>query len=119
MRLLSVTVLGTALVAAGMLAPATGQATATGNGPVSVEPRAVRPGERVRLTMPGCAGSVAASSEAFDGRAVDGAAVVKRDAPPSTYPVVAHCGSRKVTGEVRVAGRVAWPDLAPSPRAAK
>ncbi|MES9539113.1 MULTISPECIES: hypothetical protein [unclassified Actinomadura] len=119
MRLLSVTVLGTALVAAGMLAPATGEATATGRSPVSVEPRAVRPGERVRLAVPGCTGRVTARSEAFAGRAVDGAAVVRRDAPPSTYPVVARCGSRTVIGEVRVAGRVAWPDLAPIDRAAK
>ncbi|NDU77299.1 hypothetical protein GWI34_32465 [Actinomadura sp. DSM 109109] len=119
MRLVSVTVLGTALVAAGMLAPATGQATAGGDGGVSVEPRAARPGERVRLSVPGCAGRVDASSGAFAGRAVDGAAVVRRDAAPSTYPVVAHCGSRRVTGEVQVAGRVAWPDLVPIDRAAK
>lgn len=119
MRLLSVTVLGTALVAAGMLAPATGQATAGGDSPVSVEPRAVRPGERVRLSVPGCADRVAAGSEAFAGRAVDGAAAVRRDATPGTYPVAVRCGSRKVTGEVRVAGRVAWPDLVPIDRAAK
>ncbi|GAA4314285.1 hypothetical protein ACFQY7_35075 [Actinomadura luteofluorescens] len=117
MRLLSVTVLGTALVAAGMLAPATGQAS--GDGPVSVEPRAARPGERVRLSVPGCAGRVAAGSEAFTGRAVGGAAVVRRDAAPGTYPVAVRCGSRKVTGEVRVAGRGAWPALVPIDRAAK
>ncbi|MEU5993550.1 hypothetical protein ABZ806_31655 [Spirillospora sp. NPDC047418] len=114
MRLVTVTVLGTALVAAGMLAPATGEATATGRHGVVLEPGMVRPGERVRVEVPGCAGRVRVVSEAFTGRAVGGTATVKQDVAPSTYAVVAHCGSRKVTGEVRVAGRLAWPDLLPS-----
>ncbi|MES9602360.1 hypothetical protein [Actinomadura sp. NPDC000929] len=119
MRLLSVTVLGTALVAAGMLAPATGRATAHGDGPVSVEPAAARPGERIRLSVPGCRGTVAATSEAFAARAVDHSTVVRRDAAPGSYPVVVRCGSRRVTGKVRVAGRVAWPDLVPIDHGAK
>jgi hypothetical protein len=116
LRLVSVTVLGTALIAAGMLAPATGEATATKQDGVTVEPGMVRPGERVRLSVPGCTGTPAARSEAFTGPAVNGAAVVKPDATPSAYPIVAQCGSRKVTGEVRVAGRLAWPDILPAHR---
>ncbi|WP_433474806.1 hypothetical protein ACQPZP_39905 [Spirillospora sp. CA-142024] len=114
MRLVSVTVLGTALIAAGMLTPATGEATDQDE--VAVKPGMARPGEQVRLSVPGCAGDVAARSEAFAGRTVDGTATVRRDATPSTYPVEARCGSRKVTGEVRVAGRVAWPDILPTDR---
>lgn len=115
MRLVTVTFLGTALIAAGMLAPATGGAT--GQDGVSVEPARARPGERVRVSVPGCEGRErVATSEAFTGHAVGGAATVKRDATPSTYPVVVHCGSRRVTGEVQVAGRVAWPDLLPTHR---
>ncbi|MFA1542308.1 hypothetical protein [Actinomadura monticuli] len=113
MRIVTVSLLGTTLIAAGMLAPATGQATSTGHGGIAVEPGTVRPGERVRVSVPGCAGARVAS-EVFAGRAVDGTATVKPDATPSTYAVVAHCGSRKLTGEVRVAGRLAWPDLLPS-----
>jgi hypothetical protein len=115
LRLVTVTVLGSALVAAGMLAPATGEATPGRHG-VAVEPGMVRPGERVRVEVPGCAGRARVVSEAFTGRAVGGTATVKQDVAPSTYAVVAHCGSRTVTGEVRVAGRVAWPDLLPSSR---
>ncbi|NKZ02612.1 hypothetical protein [Actinomadura latina] len=113
MRLVTVSLLGTALIAAGMLAPATGEAKATRHDDVAVQPAMVRPGERVRVSVPGCAGRARVVSEAFTRRAADGAAIVKPDAAPSTYAVVAHCGSRTVTGEVRVAGRVAWPDLLP------
>ena len=115
MRLVTVTVLGSALVAAGMLAPATGEAPPGRDG-VAVKPGMVRPGEHVRVEVPGCAGRARVVSEAFTGRAVDGTATVKQDVAPSTYAVVAHCGSRKVTGEVRVAGRGAWPDLLPISR---
>ncbi|TDD37103.1 hypothetical protein E1287_09200 [Actinomadura sp. KC06] len=57
-----------------------------------------------------------ATSAAFTGRAVDGAATVRPNAEPRTYAVVAYCGSRKVTGEVRVAERHGWPDLLPADR---
>lgn len=122
MRLVTVSLLGTTLIAAGMLAPVTGPATGratghgdeTGRGDVAVEPGMVRPGERVRVSVPGCAGKARVVSEAFTGRAVDGAATVKPDAAPSEYAVVARCGSRKATGEVRVAGRLLWPDLLPA-----
>ncbi|MEU8340398.1 hypothetical protein SAMN05443665_1002305 [Actinomadura meyerae] len=115
MRLVTVSVLGTALVAAGMLAPATGEAT--GHGGVVVEPGMVRPGERVRVSAPECAGGAARiESEVFTGRAVRGAATVKADAVPGEYAVAARCGARKVTGEVRVAGRVGWPEILPADR---
>lgn len=107
--------LGTALVAAGMLAPATGEATAIGHDDVTVEPGVARPGERVRVSVPGCGGMArAVTSEVFAGQAVRGAATVKPDAAPSTYAVEARCGSRKVTGKIRVAGRLGWPDIVPA-----
>lgn len=113
MRLLSVTVLGTALVAAGMLAPATGRAS--GDGAVSVRPDTARPGERVRVSTAGC-GSAPAGSEVFAGRSVRGVARLRPDAVPGTYRVVARCGPRVATGRVRVAGRVGWPDPPPTGR---
>ncbi|GAA4223780.1 hypothetical protein GCM10022254_01750 [Actinomadura meridiana] len=113
MRLVSVAVWGTALVTVGLLAPGTGEATATGHG-VAVKPDVARPGERVAVSVPGCAGPWSVVSEAFTGGAVDGEATVKRRVKPHTYPVVARCGSRQVTGEVRVAGRLVWPGILPS-----
>ncbi len=112
MRLVTVSVLGTALVVAGMLAPAPGEAT--GHGDVVVEPGVARPGEQVRVSMPGCRGRARVTSEVLDGRPAGGTATVKADAAPSTYSVVARCGARKATGEVRVAGRLAWPDILPT-----
>ncbi|MFB4305605.1 hypothetical protein [Actinomadura sp. GTD37] len=116
MRLVTVSVLGTALISAGMLAPATGEATATATAHdgVAVEPGVVRPGERVRISVPGCAGGARVASEVFAGRAADGTATVRPDATPSTYTIVARCGPRTVTGELRVAGRLVWPDLMPT-----
>jgi hypothetical protein len=116
LRLVSVAVLGTALVSAGLLAPATGAATATGRDGVEVEPGTARPGEQVRVEVPACAGEARVVSEAFTGRAVDGAATVKPDAAPGTYAVVAHCGSRKATGAVRIPGRLVWPAILPGDR---
>ncbi|MDL4821229.1 hypothetical protein [Actinomadura opuntiae] len=123
MRLLSVTVLGSALVAAGLLAPATGQATtkATGRGGVAIEPGVARAGDTVSVSAPGCGGGRhRASSEAF-GRQVRldgsrGTAVIDDDAKPGTYLVRVRCGSRTASGTVRVAGRLAWPALLPGAR---
>lgn len=114
MRLVSVTVLGTAVVAVGMLAPGTGDGP--GRDQVTVVPGIARPGEKVEVSVPGCAAPKPATSEAFTGRAVGGAAVVRRDVAPDTYPVVARCGSRTVIGEVHVTGRLVWPDLLPTHR---
>lgn len=110
MRLLSVAVLGTALVAAGMLAPATGQAAPGGDGPVSVRPGTVRPGERVRISAAGCE-NPRAGSEVFTSRSAHSVATLRHDAAPGVYTVVAQCGPRMATGKVRVAGRVGWPDF--------
>lgn len=112
MRLVSATVLGTALISVGILAPGAGDGP--GRDQVTVVPGTARPGERVEVSVPGCASPRPATSRAFTGRAVGGAATVKRDVVPDTYPVVAQCGPRRVTGEVRVAGRLVWPDLLPA-----
>src|SRR5690606_36732756 len=82
LRLVTVSVLGTALVVAGMLAPAPGEAT--GHGDVVVEPGVARPGEQVRVSMPGCRGRARVTSEVLDGRPAGGTATVKADAAPST-----------------------------------
>ncbi|MBO2460500.1 hypothetical protein [Actinomadura violacea] len=121
MRLLSVTVLGTALVAAGLLAPAAGQATTSGKDGLTVRPGTVRAGQKVELSVPGCGpGRHRASSDAFDERALldgtGGTAEIKDGARPDTYRVSVDCGGRTVTGKVRVAGRLAWPALLPDLR---
>jgi hypothetical protein len=114
LRLVSVAVWGTALITVGLLAPGTGEATATGHGGVAVKPDVARPGERVTVSVPGCAGPWSVASEAFTGAAVGGQATVRRGAKPQLYRVVAQCGTRRVTGEVRVAGRLVWPGILPS-----
>lgn len=112
MRLVSVTVLGTALVAAGMLAPGAGEAT--GQDAVLVEPDVARPGQRVEISVPRCADRRRqVTSEAF-ARAADGTAIVRREAEPGTYTVVARCEGRAVTGQFAVAGRLSWPTLLPT-----
>jgi hypothetical protein len=120
LRPLSVTVLGAALVAAGLLAPATGEAATEHDG-VAVDPGVVRAGEKAALTVRGCgAGRHWASSDAFAERArLDGArgsAVIKGEARPGTYTVAVRCGARKATGKVRVAGRLTWPAFLPGTR---
>lgn len=117
MRLVNVTMLGTALVAAGMLAPATGEATATGQDEVAVKPDVVRPGQQVQISVPGCpAGRPRVTSEAFVRRAKGGTATVRPDVEPGTYAVVARCDGRRASGEFAVAGRLSWPTLLPTDR---
>ncbi|MBD2898626.1 hypothetical protein amrb99_75980 [Actinomadura sp. RB99] len=121
LRLLSVTMLGSALIAAGLLAPATGEATTSGQDGLTVRPGVTRAGEKVALSVPKCGpGRHWASSDVFDGRARldgrDGTAVLKADARPGTYTVRVHCGSHSASGKVRVAGRLAWPTLLPGSR---
>ncbi|WP_176406032.1 hypothetical protein [Actinomadura sp. BRA 177] len=108
---MSVTVLGTALVAAGLLAPATGEATATGHDAVRVEPEVAMPGQRVEVLVDGCTGGVRATSDAF----AEGT-TVHRDVKPGDYTVVARCAGRTVRGQVTVAGRMSWPTLLPTNR---
>ena len=131
MRPVSATVLGAGLVVAGLLAPAPGEVTSASGDALVVRPGVTRPGERIAISIPGC-GGLRATSEVFAGRTADGEATVKHSAEPGTYAVVAHCGSRKVTGEVRVTDRppaparptdrlrptdrIGWPDLLPTGR---
>ncbi|MGP4024554.1 hypothetical protein [Actinomadura sp. 3N407] len=115
MRLVSLAVLGSALVVAGVLAP--GSDEATGQDGVVVEPDVVRPGQRVEISVPGCvSGGRGVTSEAFARRAKDGAATVKREVEPGAYTVVAWCGGQQVTGQLEVAGRLSWPALLPADR---
>ncbi|TYK47093.1 hypothetical protein [Actinomadura decatromicini] len=112
MRLVSVTVLGSALVAAGMLAPGTGEATATHHDEVRVRPDVARPGERVEVSSPRCADRTReVTSEAFARPVVRGTATVREDTEPGAYTVTARCGRLSVKGQLRVAGRLVWPTL--------
>lgn len=120
MRPLTVTVLGSVLVGAGLLAPATGRA-ATDHDGVAVDPGVVRAGEKAALSVRGCgAGRHRASSEAFAERSYlngpDGRVAIKDDARPGVYTVTVRCGPRTATGKVRVGGRLTWPAFLPGTR---
>ncbi|TMR06263.1 hypothetical protein ETD83_05185 [Actinomadura soli] len=113
MRLVSVIFLGTALIAAGMLAPATGDVT--DGEAVLVDPDVVRPGQRVDVSVPRCAEpGHEVTSEAFTEPAKDGTATVERDTEPRTYTVVARCGGDTMKGQFTVAERRPWPGLLPA-----
>ncbi|MBW8485072.1 hypothetical protein [Actinomadura parmotrematis] len=118
MRLLSITAIGVAIVAAGMAAPANGEATAKGR--VEAGPGLARPGERISLTAPACPDGARrhlASSAAFVADAQlstgtgagRGTAVLRSDARPGTYKITARCGTRATTGTVKVTNRRTWP----------
>ena len=118
MRLRNVVVLGTALVAAGLVTPA----TAAGANKIAVSPDNPRPGERVEVRVHGCPdgqGRHWAGSPAFTSRvALDdkhGTAIVARDVRPGVYDVVARCGSRTITGDFTVSTKRSWPALLPTP----
>lgn len=112
MRLVSVTVLGSALVAAGMMAPGTGEATATRHEEVRVKPDVALPGERVEVSVPRCLHRRhEVTSEAFDGPTENGTATVRQKTEPGTYTVTAHCGRGFAKGRFRVGGRLVWPTL--------
>ncbi|WP_067489012.1 hypothetical protein [Actinomadura hibisca] len=126
MRLLSITALGAALVTAGLVAPAAGEATASASKHVTVAPKVAQPGQRVELRVPGCAVGAQrhwASSPAFAGNVTlggmadfgTGVATLKKDVRPGSYTVTAHCGPRTVTGKVKVSTRRSWPTLLPTP----
>jgi hypothetical protein len=122
LRLLSVTVLGSGLVIAGLAAPAAGQATGMGRGEISVEPGAARPGRRVEVSVPRCSQPREAASPAFTGQVAlrgkgdrgEGVASVRRDAKPGHYTITARCGARTVTGRFKVSNGLAWPAILPA-----
>lgn len=125
MRLLSVTVLGAALVAAGLAVPATGEATSGDRNKIAVQPKVARPGQRVDLSVPRCPVGPQrhwAASPAFtrqvtlEGKADrgHGTATINRNIKPGTYQIVAHCGTRSVTGEIRISTKLAWPAILPT-----
>jgi hypothetical protein len=125
LRLLSVTVLGGALIAVGLVAPATGEATATGKNRILVEPDVARPGQRIelevrecpvgrqrhRVTSPAFTGDATLGGKGDDGRAV---AQVRRDARSGTHTIVAHCGGATVTGRFKVSSKLSWPVRLPT-----
>ncbi|GAA4076351.1 hypothetical protein [Actinomadura miaoliensis] len=127
MRLRGIAVVGTALVAAGLVCPVSGQATAIGARPVLVSPNTPRPGERIDVTVPGCeaagSGRRWARSAAFTGTVTltgdddlgVGTAVVRRDARPGVYDVTARCGDRTIVGGLKVSTKRPWPGLLPTP----
>ncbi|TDB91777.1 hypothetical protein E1264_00365 [Actinomadura sp. KC216] len=110
MRLVSVIVLGTGLIAAGMLAPGTGDAT--DDGAVLVDPDVAHPGQRVDVSVPQCVShGQQVMSEAFTRPAKNGTATIGRDIKPGTYTVVASCGGHRLMGEIAVSRRRPWPTL--------
>lgn len=127
MRLLTFAAVGAALVAAGLVAPVSVE---EGPEPASLElgppgdemrfgPQVARPGQRVRIEVLGCApGRHRIESRAFThgqarlaGRT--GTVELKRVLGAGTYPVVAHCGEREVTGRLAVSTERSWPSLLP------
>ncbi|GAA2456618.1 hypothetical protein GCM10010191_90050 [Actinomadura vinacea] len=117
MRLLSITVVGAAVVAAGLAAPVSSEAGADGTA-VRVEPQVARPGTRVKVVVPGCTGGRrAAESAAFaesarlKGRS--GRVDLKHGIGAGTYPVTAHCGGRTYAGRLTVSTERSWPSLLP------
>ncbi|MFG1998840.1 hypothetical protein ACGFNU_06790 [Spirillospora sp. NPDC048911] len=125
MRLLSLSAMGTALIGAGLVAPAVGEATAGGANGVKTTPSVARPGQRVDLTVPGCSVGRTrhwAASKAFvndvtlGGKADSGhgTATVKRDMASGTYDIVAHCDGRKISGRLKISTKRSWPSLVPT-----
>ncbi|MFD0904121.1 hypothetical protein [Actinomadura sediminis] len=114
--MLSVTVLGAALIAAGLAVPAAGEATTGGHGGVTVDPGMARQGDEVRVSVPGCrAGTV--SSPAFASVRLDegvGSAVVREGVESGTHTVRVRCGDRAFSGAFRVTSRLTWPPLLPA-----
>ncbi|QFG23809.1 hypothetical protein [Actinomadura sp. WMMB 499] len=114
--MLSVTVLGGVLIAAGLAVPAAGEATTGARGGVTVDPGMARPGDEVKVSVPGCsAGTV--SSPAFERVRLDegaGSAIVRTGTESGTHTVRVRCGDRAFSGEFRVTSRLTWPPLLPA-----
>ncbi|GLW65879.1 hypothetical protein Arub01_41230 [Actinomadura rubrobrunea] len=125
MRLRGFAVVGTALIAAGLVCPVSGQITAIGARPVLVSPSTPRPGQRVDIAVPGCTAAERrwARSAAFTGTVAlggeddlgVGTAVIRRDARPGLYDVTARCGGRTIVGGFKVSTKRPWTDLLPTP----
>jgi hypothetical protein len=115
LRLLSFAVVGAAVIAAGFAAPASGEEDAAGDG-MSVSPQNAQPGERIRLSAPGCKARTAESTafaEAARLRRGTGTARLKRSIGAGTYTVVAACGTHQVSGRLTVSTERSWPSLLP------
>ncbi|MEV5825783.1 hypothetical protein AB0L25_09425 [Spirillospora sp. NPDC052242] len=114
--MLSVTVLGGALIAAGLAVPAAGEATTGERGGVTVDPGMARPGDEVQVSVPGCdAGTV--SSPAFARVRLHegvGSVVVRKGVESGTHTVRVRCDGRTFSGAFRVTGRLTWPPLLPT-----
>ncbi|WP_026414237.1 hypothetical protein [Actinomadura oligospora] len=123
MRLLSTAVVGAAIVGAGLLAPATDEATAASRD-VSFSPSVAQPGQHVQIDVLKC--SVGKKrhwvhSKAFTkdvpvfGKGANGEAkvVVKHGVKSGSYKVTVHCGSRTLVTKLRVSNKP-WPSVIPS-----
>jgi plastocyanin len=127
--LLTITVLGTALVTAGLAAPAASEAMATrtvsgdGQGRFAFTPGTVHPGDRVELTVRGCPARAWASSAAFADdvplTAGRGVARVTETADSGGHKVVAHCGPHPVLGTLEVSAVRSWPSILPDALASR
>ncbi|MFV2177713.1 hypothetical protein ACFHW2_14925 [Actinomadura sp. LOL_016] len=116
MRVLSVTVLGAALIAAGLAVPAAGEATTGGHGGVTVEPGMARPGDEVTVSVPECAAGTV-SSPAFERVRLDdgaGSVIVRKGTESGTHRVRVRCEGRTYSGAFRVTSRLTWPPLLPA-----
>ncbi len=113
MRLLSFTVMGAALIAAGLAAPVSVEQGEAGD---AMRFGPALPGGRVRIEVPACAAD-RVESAAFAGEVRlggrSGTAALKPEIRPGSYLVIAHCGSRTVTGRLPVSEERPWPSLLP------
>jgi hypothetical protein len=117
LRLLSVTVVGAVLMAAGLVSPASGEEDGAGDG-VRVEPQVARPGGRVKVVSPKCAGGrhtaeSTAFSESVRLAKRTGRVHLKRAIGAGTYPVTVRCGDRVHSGRLTVSTERSWPSLLP------
>ncbi|MBE1531645.1 hypothetical protein [Actinomadura algeriensis] len=114
--MLSVTVLGGALIAAGLAVPAAGEATTGGHGGVTLEPGMARPGDEVKVSVPGCGAGTVTSPAFARVRLDEGVAsvAVRAGTESGTHTVRVQCDGRTFTGAFRVTSRLTWPPLLPS-----
>ncbi|OLT20296.1 hypothetical protein BJF79_16285 [Actinomadura sp. CNU-125] len=108
--------MGGALIAAGLAVPAAGEATTGGHGGVTVEPGMARPGDEVKVSVPGCEAGAVSSPAFARARLAGGAAsvIVRTGTESGTHTVRVRCDGRTFSGAFRVTSRLTWPPLLPT-----